>query len=66
MAGNGGHPVSLFTLWKRRVPTDRRIATPDLRAMWKDWQQEREDIERRLRLVEIQTKVLTRMLTRPD
>lgn len=37
---------------------DRRKISPEGRAQWEQWQREKADVERRLALVDIQTKMI--------
>lgn len=37
---------------------DRRKVSQDVREGWEEWQREKEDVEQRLRLVEMQSRVI--------
>jgi hypothetical protein len=40
------------------VRNERRKVSDSVREQWEEWQREKEDVERRLRLVEMQSRVI--------
>jgi len=49
---------------EERRASDRRLVSPEGRERYETWQREKVEVERRLQVIDVQTQVVLRMMSR--